>query len=42
MVSGTMQQIRQQTASGAASLEELFLKLTGGAAARELAQILED
>jgi ABC-2 type transport system ATP-binding protein len=40
VASGTMQQIRQQTASGAASLEELFLKLTGGAEARQLAEVL--
>ncbi|HKI95181.1 MAG TPA: ABC transporter ATP-binding protein [Gemmatimonadales bacterium] len=39
---GTMKDLRQQTEAGDASLEELFLKLTGGAAARELAQILED
>jgi ABC-2 type transport system ATP-binding protein len=39
---GTMDQLRQQTAAGDASLEELFLRLTGGAAARELAAILED
>jgi ABC-2 type transport system ATP-binding protein len=39
---GTMAQLREQTAAGDASLEELFLRLTGGAAARELAAILED
>jgi ABC-2 type transport system ATP-binding protein len=39
---GTMAELREQTAAGAASLEELFLRLTGGAAARELAAILED
>jgi ABC-2 type transport system ATP-binding protein len=38
---GTMEDLRQQTAAGDASLEELFLRLTGGAAARELAAILE-
>lgn len=38
---GTMDELRQQTASGNASLEELFLKLTGGAAMRELAAVLE-
>lgn len=38
---GTMDELRQQTASGDASLEELFLKLTGGAAMRELAAVLE-
>jgi hypothetical protein len=37
-----MAELREQTAAGAASLEELFLRLTGGAAARELAAILED
>jgi ABC-2 type transport system ATP-binding protein len=39
---GTMDQMRAQTAAGDVSLEELFLKLTGGTAARELAAILED
>jgi ABC-2 type transport system ATP-binding protein len=39
---GTMAELREQTAAGDASLEELFLRLTGGAAARELAAILED
>jgi ABC-2 type transport system ATP-binding protein len=39
---GTMAQLRQQTAAGDASLEELFLRLTGGSTARELAAILED
>ncbi len=38
---GTMDELREQTASGDASLEELFLKLTGGAAMRELAAVLE-
>lgn len=38
---GTMAELRQQTASGNASLEDLFLRLTGGTAARELAAILE-
>ena len=38
---GTMAELRQQTASGDASLEDLFLRLTGGSAARELAAILE-
>jgi len=38
---GTMDELRQQTESGNASLEELFLKLTGGAAMRELAAVLE-
>ncbi len=39
---GTMADLREQTAAGNASLEELFLKLTGGAAIRELAAVLED
>jgi ABC-2 type transport system ATP-binding protein len=37
---GTMDDLRQQTASGDVSLEDLFLRLTGGPAARELARIL--
>ena len=39
---GTMAELREQTAAGDASLEELFLKLTGGATIRELAAVLED
>ena len=39
---GTMAELREQTAAGNASLEELFLKLTGGIATRELAAVLED
>ncbi len=39
---GSMSELREQTAAGDASLEELFLKLTGGAAIRELTTILED
>ena len=39
---GTMRELRQQTASGDASLEDLFLRLTGGSAVRELAAVLED
>jgi len=38
---GTMAELRQQTESGDASLEDLFLRLTGGSAVRELAAILE-
>jgi ABC-2 type transport system ATP-binding protein len=38
---GTIEELRQQTAAGNVSLEELFLKLTGGAAVRELAAVLE-
>ena len=37
---GTMAQIRHQHAAGDASLEELFLKLTGGHAVRELVEVL--
>jgi ABC-2 type transport system ATP-binding protein len=39
---GTMAELRQQTASGQLSLEELFLKLTGGIDERELDGILRD
>lgn len=38
---GSMEELREQTATGNASLEELFLKLTGGAAIRELTSLLE-
>jgi ABC-2 type transport system ATP-binding protein len=38
---GTMAQLREQTAAGDASLEDLFLRLTGGSKAQELAAILE-
>ena len=38
---GSMDELRHQTESGDASLEELFLKLTGGAAIRELTAVLE-
>jgi ABC-2 type transport system ATP-binding protein len=40
--SGTMTDLRQQTASGDVGLEELFLKLTGGVHERELAAVLGD
>jgi len=40
VASGTMADVRRQTASGNASLEELFLKLTGGPEARQLAEVL--
>lgn len=41
VAAGTMSEIRQQTAAGhEVGLEELFLKLTGGAHARELAAVL--
>ncbi len=39
---GTMAELREQTAAGDASLEDLFLKLTGGTAVRELTAFLED
>ena len=42
VAAGSMSELREQTAAGDASLEELFLKLTGGAAIRELTDILED
>ena len=38
---GTMDELRQQHTAGDASLEELFLKLTGGADARELGAVLD-
>ena len=37
---GTMDELRRQTAAGSVSLEELFLRLTGGAQAHELAEVL--
>ena len=40
--SGTMAEIRRQTASGDAPLEELFLRLTGGATEAELSAVLAD
>jgi ABC-2 type transport system ATP-binding protein len=39
--SGTMDELRTQTSSGDASLEELFLKLTGGLSERELSDLFE-
>ena len=39
---GSITELREQTATGDASLEELFLKLTGGPAIREVTAILED
>ena len=39
---GTIDELRKQTAAGDASLEELFLKLTGGSAEQELAAVLSD
>lgn len=41
IASGSMTELRQHAASGTASLEELFLKLTGGVAEKELARVLE-
>src|SRR5207237_6230099 len=37
---GTVDDLRRQHRAGDASLEELFLKLTGGAQVRELAEVL--
>ena len=43
VASGTMAEIREQTAAGhGVGLEELFLKLTGGVHAKELAEVLGD
>jgi ABC-2 type transport system ATP-binding protein len=42
VASGTMDELRTQTAAGRLSLEDLFLRLTGGATARELDLILGD
>lgn len=39
---GTVDEMRRQTAAGDASLEELFLRLTGGEAGRQLAKVLGD
>ncbi|MFN0181598.1 MAG: ABC transporter ATP-binding protein [Gemmatimonadales bacterium] len=39
---GTMAEIREQTSSGNASLEDVFLKLTGGVTDRELSAALGD
>jgi ABC-2 type transport system ATP-binding protein len=41
VAAGTMDEIRTQHAAGDVGLEDLFLKLTGGAAARELKAVLE-
>ena len=38
---GTMDALRLQTSSGDASLEDLFLKLTGGLSERELSDLFE-
>lgn len=42
VASGTMADIREQTASGNASLEELFLRLTGGVSEAVLSTVLGD
>jgi len=42
VASGTMADIREQTASGNASLEELFLRLTGGVSDAVLSTVLGD
>ena len=36
---GTMAELREQTESGNASLEEMFLKLTGGVSDREFSDL---
>ena len=40
VAAGTMAELRQQHAAGEMGLEDLFLKLTGGAQAKELAAVL--
>ena len=40
IAAGTVNDVRRQHKAGDASLEELFLKLTGGAQVRELAEVL--
>ncbi len=40
-VSGTMEELRAQTSSGNASLEDLFLKLTGGLSEHELSDLFQ-
>ncbi len=42
VASGTMAEIREQTASGDATLEELFLRLTGGVSDAVLSSVLGD
>ena len=39
---GTLEELRKLTEAGDASLEEVFLKVTGGVTEKELASILED
>jgi hypothetical protein len=41
VANGTMAELRQQTESGDMSLEDLFLKLTGGHRAHRLDTVLE-
>jgi hypothetical protein len=41
LADGTMADLRQQTESGDASLEDLFLRLTGGLREHQLDPILE-
>jgi ABC-2 type transport system ATP-binding protein len=41
VASGTMSELRTQHEAGEAGLEDLFLRLTGGAAARELQAVLD-
>jgi len=41
VAAGSMEELRAQTASGDASLEELFLKLTGGLSERELSELFD-
>jgi ABC-2 type transport system ATP-binding protein len=41
LAQGTMDELREQTASGDASLEDLFLRLTGGFREHQLDSILE-
>lgn len=38
---GTLEQLREQARAGEASLEDLFLELTGGTDVREIAEVLE-
>jgi ABC-2 type transport system ATP-binding protein len=40
VAAGTVSDVRRQHKAGDASLEELFLRLTGGAQIRELAEVL--
>ena len=41
VAAGTMAELKEQTKSGDIGLEDLFLRLTGGPAAKELAAVLE-